>query len=180
MKTRRQVFAESAERNRIADATPEFCTANRLVTDQNGKTGRAFSLGKYPARHNACEAIALHNAKVLTGRESKLSDAIEAVVRGRAVPMKGFFGTLPWKLGRVLANEGVPFEKVRFRECVSDGVYILSFWNKKPWKNGLHTVAATRNGGTFTLYNWSGTTVRNDEAFRKMKRRFVCGHKIVS
>ncbi|MBQ0092497.1 MAG: hypothetical protein KBS45_04115 [Clostridiales bacterium] len=55
MKTRRQVFAESAERNRIADATPEFCTANRLVTDQNGKTGRAFSLGKYPARHDGPE-----------------------------------------------------------------------------------------------------------------------------
>lgn len=180
MKTRKQVFAQSETQNRLADENPEFCTKNRLVTDQNGKTGRAFRLGKYPARHNACEAIALHNVCVLTGRESKLSEQIEAVVRGRAVPGRGFFGTLPWKLGKVLASENIPYKKVSFRELGADGVYILSFWNKKPWKNGLHTVAAKRENGAFTLYNWSGATVWSDEAFRKMKRRFVCGYEIVS
>ena len=170
------MFAESAEKNRLADADPAFCTANRLVTDQNGKTGSAFSLGKYPARHNACEAIALHNAKVLTGRASTLSDAIEAVVKGGAVPGRGFFGTLPWKLGKVLKREGVAAKRVKFRELAADGVYIVSFWNKKPWKNGLHTVAAVQKGGSFTLFNWGGTTVWTEEERGKMKRRYVCGY----
>ena len=173
---KKELVRENYRLNTLADKDRGTTTENRLVTDQNGVTGRAFVMGKYPAKHNACEAISLHNAKVLSGLPSKLSDAIDAMFRNKVVGGKGFFGVLPWRLGKVFEAEGLPYRRVKFDELSRDGIFVVSFWNKKPWKNGLHTVAAQTADGVTTLYNYAGMTKLGAD----MKKRFIVGYEIRS
>ena len=72
-KKKRALAFENFKINEKCDKDPKTSTADRLVTDQNGTTGKNFVYGDYPAQHNACEAIAVHNAKVLLGMPTKLS-----------------------------------------------------------------------------------------------------------
>lgn len=176
--TRRKLFAEVAEWNRRADGDEATATRDRLVTDQNGKTGDAFRMGKYPVRYNGCEAIALHNAKVLTGRPSSLSEAIEAMVANRAIFLRGVFGVPPYRLGRVFRAEGMPAERVRFDGLSEDGVYVLSFWNRFPPFHGLHTVAAVRKEGVLCCYNWAGKTIPDEKRLATLKKRFIRAYRI--
>ena len=62
--------------NSVVDANSETTTNNKLVSDQNGATGNNFRFGNYDASYNACETIAVHNAKVLLGKESTLSQTM--------------------------------------------------------------------------------------------------------
>ena len=71
--TRAIVKQRNYTRNRTADSNPESSTANKIVNDQNKKTGKSFRYGLYKAKKNSCEAIAVHNAKVLKKRNSSLS-----------------------------------------------------------------------------------------------------------
>lgn len=170
---KKELVRENYRLNALADECKETTTENRLVTDQNGATGRAFVMGKYPAKHNACEAISLHNAKVLLGLPSRLSDAIDAMFKNGVVGGKGFFGVLPWRLGKVFEAEGLAYRKVKFDELSQNGIFVVSFWNKKPLKNGLHTVAAETKDGATTLFNYAGKTKLDEE----MKKRYICGYK---
>ena len=64
-----------AENSKI-DADPETTTKNKIINDQYGTTGDQFVYGAYKASWNACETIAVHNAKVLMGKESTLSETM--------------------------------------------------------------------------------------------------------
>ena len=176
-KSRREMARQNFERNSACDANAATSTEDRIVNDQNGATGGAFVLGKYSASYNACETIAVHNAKVLLGMPSSLSETISRFHVFRAVLLKGFFGGNVYKIGRILRFYGV--RSKRFfsrRRLAKEGLYIISFWNEKPLKNGLHTVALTFDGKEYTTYNLHGNGRAAHEDPREYGKRFIVGY----
>lgn len=175
-KKKRLLAERNFEVNARCDADPVTTTENRLVCDQNGVRGRAFVYGDYPARRNACEAIAVHNARVLLGRESSLSETIALFQALGAMIFRGFFGSNVYKIKRVLRALDIPFEKVKRKGLGRPGVYIVSFWNEKPLKNGIHTVALTYDGEKYTTYNLHGNGAASGEDPRDYAKRFIVGY----
>ncbi len=174
----KRLLRKNFAHNSIADSDPSSSTHNRLVNDQNGATGSLFEYGAFHASWNACEAIAVHNAKVLNGLESSLSDAIKAFQSAGAMLLRGALGSNPYAIGRVLKNEGLECERVRLSEITNKGTYIISFWNSKaPWR-GLHTVALSGNGRTLTAYNLRGDGKSCPIALSDYARHYICGYRI--
>ncbi len=164
--------------NSIADENPSTTTRNRLVNDQNGATGSLFRYGGFYASRNACEAIAVHNAKVLRGRDSTLSEAIMAFQSAGAMLLRGALGSNPYAIGRVLKKEGIECVRVRLSEISNKGTYIISFWNSKaPW-SGLHTVALSGDGSKLTAYNLYGDGKPCPIALSDYSKRYICGYRI--
>ena len=177
-KKRRALCEANYRQNGEADSSPESSSAGKLINDQNGATGRAFAYGKYPARRNACEAIAVHNARVLLGETSCLSEVIARFQMCGAMIFSGFFGSNVYKIGKVLKSCGIPYKKTRPKRATEPGIYIFSFWNEKPLKNGIHTVAALLDKNGFTVYNLNcdgNTASTPPEVFAK---RHIVGYYI--
>lgn len=167
------VALDNRKRNRAADRDPDVTTTDRIVNDQNGRTGERFRYGLYRARWNGCEAIALHNAKVLLGMSSRLSGAMTELQRAGAMFGLGFFGSDPFRLGRVLKRAGIRAERVGLGQLDLPGVYILCYWNKgAPWK-GAHTVAVRYDGAGYTGLNPYGSMVPSE-----LGRRYICGYRL--
>ena len=56
------------------------------------------------------------------------------------------------------------------------GVYIISFWNDNaPW-NGLHTVAVSYDGTTYTTYNLNGNGSESFVSPEFYARLYICGY----
>lgn len=144
------------ESNDVADADPTTTTRNKLIKDQNGQTGGNFQYGFYPASHNACEPIAVHNAKILSGKDSSLSETMKDFISCGAMIGDGFFGSDPYAIGKVLKSSGLSYTKVTANQLSNEGIYIISFWNCNPPWNGLHTVAFEYYDGIYTTYNLFG------------------------
>lgn len=159
--------------NRRIDGDPDLTTAGRIVNDQNGRTGERFRYGLYRARWNGCEAIALHNAKVLLGLPSSLSGAMTELQTVGAMFGFGFFGSDPFRLGWVLRRAGIRARRVRLGQMDDPGVYIIAYWNKgAPWK-GAHTVAVSFDGAAYMRRNPYGGMVPSE-----LGRRFICGYRL--
>ena len=176
-KKRRRLAESNFEINSKCDADPETTSENRLVDDQNGARGKAFVYGKYPARHNACEAIAVHNAKVLLGIPSTLSETIASFQLRRAMIFGGFFGSNVLKIGRILKHYGIPYKRFFRKKRLKDkGLFIISFWNDKPLKNGLHTVALESGKKEYKTYNLYGDGSVSGADPAKYAKRFIVGY----
>ena len=151
-------------------------TRNRLINDQNGTTGQTFTYGACYAQKNACKTIAVHNAKVLLGMDSTLSDTMAAFQDANAMMAFGYLGSDPLRIGTVLRNEGIQYTRIRLDEMDKPGTYIISFWNDKPLTEGLHTVAVSYDGSQYTTYNKKGY---GDLYFKEPSTyasRFICGY----
>ena len=178
-KKKRALAERNFEINSKCDAEPETASGNRLVCDQNGARGRSFVYGNFPARHNACEAIAVHNVKVLLGMPSTLSETIARFQSLRAMIFSGFFGSNVFKIGRVLKFYGIKYKRIfRRRRLKESGLFIISFWNEKPLKNGIHTVALTHGDGGYETYNLHGNGAVSAEDPAKYGKRFITGYLI--
>ena len=162
--------------NSKVDKDTKTTTRNKVVNDQNGATGSKFSYGAYPASHNACETIAVHNAKVLTGRSSTLSETITDFQNANAMFGLGFFGSNPYAIGNVLSNEGIEYSRVGLTEMTQPGVYIISFWTGKPCASPLHTVAVDYNGKAYTTYNLNGYGRTSDLDPTLYAYNYICGY----
>ena len=127
-------------------------TENRIIYNQRGKGISLYRVGLYPASYNGCEVIAMHNALVMLGKESRLDSEIRIFQRCGAVILSGVFGSNPYLLGRVMRRQGIEYEKVKLKD-INDGIYIISYWNKKAPLNGLHTVAASAKDGDVKIIN---------------------------
>ena len=153
-------------------------TSRRTVSDQNGETGMRFRYGLYKAKHNACEAIAVHNVKILLGRPSRLADVIRRFQTGASMIGYGFFGSNVYMIGTVLRREKIRYAKVRFSDINKDGIYIFCFWNNgAPWR-GIHTVTAVRKDGDWTTYNLHGTGTVKNEIPEIYAKNYICGYLI--
>ena len=151
-------------------------TKNTIINDQQKDTGKNFEYGNYPASHNSCEAIAIHNAKVEKGIESTLSETIRDCQTAGAMPIEGYFGTNPFEIGTDLDRSGLSYSRVGINEMDKKGVYIMSYWNEWAPFNGLHTVAIKYDGSQYAAYNLLGDgqvypITPSDYSFK-----FICGY----
>ena len=136
-----------------------------------------FEYGLYQASWNSCEAIAVHNAKVLQKKESTLSQTISDFQSAGAMIGYGYFGSNPYAIGKVLKNSNIEYSRVGLGDMNVEGTYIISFWNEgAPW-NGLHTVAVNYDGSLYTAYN-----LKCDGSETKLydlsdySRYYICGY----
>lgn len=179
-----RVMEENYLNNRRFDGDPRTSTKNRIINDQCGATGHSFRYGSFGADYNACEVIALHNALVLTGWESSLSEAIKTVQLSGGMFCCGKWGTKLSRIGQITKSEyGLTARVVRKIERIDrDGVYIMSFWNcGRDVLQGLHTVALKRENGVFCAYNLTGcraVTLTADELSARYKGGFIIAYRI--
>lgn len=164
--------------NSIIDGNPSASTHNRLVNDQNGATGRLFKYGSFYAGWNACEAIAVHNAKVLSGIDSSLSETIKDFQAAGAMILRGVFGSNPHAIGRVLKAEDIEYSKVRLNDITQEGIYIISFWNDNVFWKGLHTVAVRCKGKAAIAYNLRGDGKPRPITLSAYSKSYICGYRI--
>ena len=163
--------------NSKLESNPELSTVGKILNDQNGATGNNYRYGFQTATNNGCEVIAIHNAKVLTGRESTFTQTALSVQLKGAMLAGGFFGSNPFAIGRVLRSEGIDYSQVNdVGEMTATGTYIISFWNSgAPW-NGLHTVAVGYDGDTYTTYNLNGYGNESHLLPTEYANNFICGY----
>lgn len=174
----RRLSQRNYAHNSIVDGNPSASTRNRLVNDQNGATGRLFKYGSFYAGWNACEAIAVHNAKVLNGIDSTLSETIKDFQAAGAMIGHGVFGSNPYAIGRVLKAEGIEYSKVRLNDITREGTYIISFWNDNAFWKGLHTVAVRCKGRAFIAYNLRGDGKPCPITLSAYSKSYICGYRI--
>ncbi|MBQ7714672.1 MAG: hypothetical protein IJT70_02255 [Clostridia bacterium] len=176
-KKKRELAQKNFENNSKLDSDRATTTEGRLVCDQNGTTGDLFVYGDYPARRNACEAIAVHNALTLLGKRSCLSEVIVRFQILRVMVFRGFFGSNVFRIGRALKYYGVTYKRFfRKKKTGEPGIYILSYWNEHPLKYGLHTVAMKYDGKEYSTYNLRGSGVCADDP-KKFAKRFIVGYR---
>ena len=168
-------IANSYENSKV-DSNPATTTENTIINDQNGTTGANFKYGMHSASHNSCETIAVHNAKVLEGMDSTLSETMWDFQSAGAMIGDGYFGSNPYAIGKVLSNEGISYSRVGLSGMTEPGTYIISFWNDEPLKNGLHTVAVSYDGSVYTAYNLKGYGGIENINLSDYKRKFICGY----
>lgn len=150
-----KITEENYQHNSAVDSNPETTTQNRILNDQNGATGKNFKYGIFDASHGVCEAIAVHNAKVLLGMDSSLSNTIRDCQESWQMLLLGVLGTNPWSIDVVLNRSGISSTRVGLNEMTNPGVYIISYWHS----SGAHTVAVLFDGSTYTTYNLYGNGI---------------------
>lgn len=139
--------------NAAIDKLKSKTTFNKLINNQHVIS---FRFGLYPGKFNACEAIAVHNAKLLKGLSSSLSETIREFHESNLMLGYGFFGTLPHSLGRILKRDKLPFTKLTPKQMGTPGVYIISFWNRGKPFHGLHTITVLKSSTCYTAFNNGG------------------------
>ena len=163
-------------KNSKVDSNPSTTTKNKIINDQNGSTGTNFDYGLHSASWNACETIAVHNAKVLKGMNSSLSETMYDFQSVGAMIGDGYFGSNPYAIGSVLNKEGIAYSRVGINSMTQPGTYIISFWNEgAPW-NGLHTITISYNGSTYTAYNLYGDGNTYDIILTNYSKSYICGY----
>ena len=170
------IILENYDNNSQMDSNPETTTHNKLINDQNQDTGKNFKYGNYPASHNACEAIAIHNSRVLLGMDSRLSDVMLICQMNLAMIGDGYFGTNPYAIGNILDAYGMPYSNVGISDLTQEGVYIISYWNPGAPFRGLHTVAVTYDGAMYTTYNYYGYGSLDYGNPTNYASNYICGY----
>ena len=162
--------------NARAELDPALSTEGRIVNDQNGARGRAFRYGLYPASHNACEVIAVHNAKLLLGLASSLPDTVMSFQSSFAMIGFGLIGSDVFAIGRVLRHEGIGHTRIGADGITRQGTYVISYWTGRPILSTLHTVAVSYDGERCTTYNRSGHGATSHMPPSDYAAHFVCGY----
>ncbi len=103
--------------------------------------------------------------------DSTLSDSMKAFHNSYAMYGLGFFGSSPHRIGRVLKNAGIHYEKVNCDQLNKIGVYIISYWNSDNIFKGLHTVAVKFDGEYYYTYNLS-----EGEVFVGLPANYINGY----
>ena len=168
------IVADNFTNNASYDIDESTTTKNKIINDQNGDTGANFDYGICDASWNACETIATHNAKVLKGMDSTLTGTIVDFQMSGAMMACGVLGSNPYSIGKVLSRSGIEYSMVGLDEMTSPGIYIISYWNEgAPW-NGLHTVAISYDGTSYTTYNYNGSTSNSSPS--SYAKNYICGY----
>ena len=163
--------------NILQEQNTSTTTSNKIINDQNGKTGSQFSYGDFQVKDNGCAPIAVHNAKVLKGIDSTLSDTISDFESTRAIIGNGALGTNPYAIGKVLDKNGIPYSRVdRAFSMTSAGTYIISYsWDGRI-SGGAHVVAVQFDGKAYATYNLYGDGDVYDYSPFIYAQHFICGY----
>lgn len=164
--------------NRGIESTT-ISTHSRIINDQNGPTGHAFRYGLHPASFNACEAIAVHNVKVILGQVSNLPDIMRQFQLSLGMVGYGIGGSNVYLVGRILKKNGIPSKPVKFNELNKQGIYIISYFNDGKLLKGIHTVTVAYDGNTYTVYNLRGKEAHN-LANLDFAKKYVCGRFVTN
>lgn len=164
----------------------KYSTRNRLLNDQNAEdgkitTGSLFRYGLYNVSHNGCEAIAVHNAKVLAKYDSTLSGTLFDFETSFAEVGYGGLGSDPRLIGLVLRRENIDFGFIRSMDDMgTGGTYILSFWVGDKYRSSIHTV--TYKDGKIYNFDGDGRVKEFDRLNSDEKPMiydgFICGYVI--
>ena len=165
----------NSKHNSELDSNSETTTAGKLITNQNESPAKDFKYGFYNASWNGCEAIAVHNAKLLMGKSSSLSETIDHFYDANAIIGAGGFGSFPSRIGQVLESYGIKYKCVGIDEMTQSGIYIISYWNASHPFKGLHTIAITYYNEEYRSYN---SRYDNDNNYTPAihGERFICGY----
>ena len=172
-----EIAEQNYVHNAAIDADSSTTTHNRLINDQNGSTGANFRYGNYPASYNGCEAIAIHNIKVLKGMDSTLSQTMYDCQAVGAIVAYGGFGSNPYELDNVLDYYGIPYTKIGFDEMDQPGTYIISYWTQGVLQGPLHTVAVQYDGKQYVVYNRYGNG-QLSYGLPTNSDNFICGYYV--
>jgi hypothetical protein len=164
--------------NSAVDSDPETTTQNKLINDQNLETGKNFKYGNYDVAWNGCEAIAVHNAAVLLGKESSLSNTIKDFQYCLAMIGDGYLGSNPYVIGRVLDKRGIPYVRVGLDEITQKGIYIISYWTDGVLRSTIHTVTVVYDGSTYTTYNLYGRGKLHQGSPADYASDYICGYRV--
>ena len=157
--------------NRFLDRNPKTTSRNKLIWSQDKYS--SFRYGDYSVSHNGCEAIAVHNARVLMNLRSSLSSVIDAFYENDAMLLaitNGYLGSDPRKIGSVLEYYGMSYEMVKQNEWTRSGIYILSYWTEK-FPHQIHTVTVEYYGKYYIATNPNGQI--DPYSFGS---RYICGY----
>ncbi len=167
--------------NARIDNDKSTTTHNIIINNQKKAPITDFNYGVRPANKNGCEAIAIHNAKVLEGVDSTLTDTFADIQDHNGMWLFGIFGTYPHIADDVIEDSGLNCTLVNLSEMTAPGTYIISYWNE-PIRDGIHTVAISYNGYEYTVYN-TCKNCRDGEfatcdTLDEFKKGFICGYHI--
>ena len=88
-----------------------------------------------------CEVIAVYNALYRLGKKKSLSGLIYTTEQSGILMRKGLWGTNPYRLDRPIFDETVNIRRIKGRSVPdAPGVYIVSFWNSRRLRAGIHTI----------------------------------------
>ncbi len=174
----KQLIESNYQNNKALDDDPKTTTKGRLINDQNGKTIAKFMYGNYSASYNSCGAIAVHNAKVLLGYHSTLSETIYDIQNTAGMSLGGAFGSNAETVPEIMKKYGIKCTLVTANTMGVNGVYIVSFWHENPPWNGTHTVAVYNNGRSNIVYNLTGDGTTSVEIFANYGDRIISVYKL--
>ena len=111
---------------------------------------RALPFGKSTVGNAGCELIACHNALFYRGRFTPFEALRDEVCLHKLFWRRGRWGMRPRQMKKLLFSHGVHarfffggYEKLEAR-CGEGDAVILTTWNRKWWKNGVHTYFCVR------------------------------------
>ena len=163
--------------NMFADQNTTTTTSNRIINDQYGITGSLYLYGTFPVKNNGCAAIAVHNAKVLKGIDSTLSDTISDFESTGAIIGNGALGTNPYAIGKVLDKNGISYSYVADPVgLICPGTYIIAYSWDGTISGGAHVVAVQFNGKEYSTYNLYGDGVVYHYSPFTYAQHYICGY----
>ena len=158
--------------NSQLDSSLDTSTENRIIDSQNSSNIEQFDYGFFSASYNGCEAIAIHNIKVLLGKKSSLSETIGEIQATGGMWLLGVFGSNPYRIPNVLSSYGIPYSAIYSpTEMTAEGLYVISYWNKN--NAGIHTVAIKYDENGYYAYNKGKNKTSNPSTYAS---NFICGY----
>lgn len=126
-----------------------------------------------------CELVAIYNVLRLKNVKVSFADIIYTADSKGYHMETGYFGTNPYKLGKILTKYKIKYSVIRNEKKLKmkrGTMYIVSYWNEGGASKGVHTVAVRvigKNG--LSVYNGN-----NANSFCNLlsKRGFIIGYKV--
>ncbi len=119
-----------------------------FITDQS-KLG-SLAYGRSDMSYAGCELIAIYNLAKHLGMDVSLSRLIYLAETSGAMLRNGRWGTNPYRIPELIRLAGID----EAYDPSGDGTaFILSFWNNRHIKSGIHTVFFAVDGDDLLAYN---------------------------
>lgn len=154
-----------------------------------------FQVGRARMAGVGCEIAAVYNALLLCGRGRPCAELIRIFEKKRFLVAAGVFGSDPYAIGSFLESTDIPFDRYADYDAMQEtadssrgreGVFIVSFWNRRRIWGGLHTIAffTKRSDRDLHVLNFYGRDegVRSVRCFSDLTdaKRFITGYRLTA
>lgn len=138
------------EHGKIGRSMENHPLEQSYIAEQRSPDVRSLPFGKSTVGDAGCELIACHNALLSLGRFTPFESLRDEVCLHRLLWRRGKWGMRPRQMKKLLFSHGVRarfffggYEKLE-KTCSPGDMVILTTWNHKWWKNGLHSYFCLR------------------------------------